>query len=157
MKCLTIHQPWAELIARGDKRVENRVWPTDYRGLLAIHAGKSDSRLHQCLPFEINPKAVAFGAIVAVAKLVACLRLDTIRSGAIDGLEWVVDHQFTEGPYCWCLIQAVRVSPEIPLRGQQGLFDLPPELRDVLTRRWQAGVRESSAEAPSRLITLDET
>jgi hypothetical protein len=38
---LTIRQPWASAIAFGDKRVENRSWPTAYRGLVAIHAGLS--------------------------------------------------------------------------------------------------------------------
>jgi hypothetical protein len=41
VKALTICQPYAELIARGQKRVENREWPTRYRGPLLIHAGKS--------------------------------------------------------------------------------------------------------------------
>ena len=41
IKALTIKQPWASAIAFGDKRVENRSWPTAYRGLLAIHAGAS--------------------------------------------------------------------------------------------------------------------
>lgn len=40
MKALTISQPYASLIARGEKFVENRRWPTPYRGPLAIHAGK---------------------------------------------------------------------------------------------------------------------
>ena len=41
MKALTIHQPYAELIRRGEKVIENRTWPTSYRGPLAIHAGGS--------------------------------------------------------------------------------------------------------------------
>ncbi len=40
MRALTILQPWAEMIARGVKRVENRTWRTKYRGEIAIHAGK---------------------------------------------------------------------------------------------------------------------
>jgi len=40
MKALTISQPFASLIASGSKFVENRTWPTSYRGPLAIHAGK---------------------------------------------------------------------------------------------------------------------
>lgn len=40
MKALTIHQPWASLIAYGFKRFETRGWRTNYRGLVAIHAGK---------------------------------------------------------------------------------------------------------------------
>lgn len=41
MKALTLHQPWASLIALGHKRIETRSWSTPYRGPLAIHAGKS--------------------------------------------------------------------------------------------------------------------
>ena len=45
MKAITISQPWAHLIVRGEKRVENRTWPTEHRGPLAIHAGKSLAEL----------------------------------------------------------------------------------------------------------------
>lgn len=40
MKALTLHQPWASLVAMGVKTVETRGWSTKYRGPLAIHAGK---------------------------------------------------------------------------------------------------------------------
>jgi hypothetical protein len=35
MKMLTLHQPWASLIAVGAKTIETRPWSTDYRGPLA--------------------------------------------------------------------------------------------------------------------------
>jgi len=38
MKALTLWQPWASLIALGEKKVETRCWSTKYRGELAIHA-----------------------------------------------------------------------------------------------------------------------
>jgi hypothetical protein len=41
VKALTIRQPWASLIALGVKRIETRSWSTQYRGPLAIHAGKA--------------------------------------------------------------------------------------------------------------------
>lgn len=41
MKALTIRQPWASLIAAGVKTIETRSWSTEYRGPLAIHAGKA--------------------------------------------------------------------------------------------------------------------
>ena len=41
MKMLTLHQPWASLIAVGVKTIETRSWSTPYRGPLAIHAGKA--------------------------------------------------------------------------------------------------------------------
>lgn len=41
MKAITIHQPYASLIAWGEKHFETRSWSTPYRGPIAIHAGKS--------------------------------------------------------------------------------------------------------------------
>lgn len=41
MKAITIKQPWATLIALGEKRFETRSWQTKYRGPIAIHAGKT--------------------------------------------------------------------------------------------------------------------
>ncbi len=40
MKALSLHQPWASLIAEGMKTIETRPWATKYRGPLAIHAVK---------------------------------------------------------------------------------------------------------------------
>ncbi|MEP1076580.1 ASCH domain-containing protein [Leptolyngbya sp. PL-A3] len=40
MKLVTLHQPWASLVALGLKRYETRHWSTDYRGPLLIHAAK---------------------------------------------------------------------------------------------------------------------
>ena len=42
MKALSIMQPWAWLIANGHKDIENRSWPTRYRGPVLIHAGKRE-------------------------------------------------------------------------------------------------------------------
>jgi hypothetical protein len=44
MKAISIWQPWATAVAVGSKLVETRSWSTNYRGPLAIHAGK---RLHR--------------------------------------------------------------------------------------------------------------
>jgi hypothetical protein len=45
LKALSIRQPWAELILRGDKTVEYRSQPTKIRGRIYIYAaqGKSDA------------------------------------------------------------------------------------------------------------------
>ncbi|MHB1773386.1 MAG: ASCH domain-containing protein [Acidimicrobiales bacterium] len=45
MKALSLHQPWASLIAIGVKKVETRHWTTSYRGPLAIHAAATTSGL----------------------------------------------------------------------------------------------------------------
>src|SRR5277367_1612250 len=35
---ISIRQPWATLIVRGIKDIENRSWPTKYRGPVLVHA-----------------------------------------------------------------------------------------------------------------------
>ena len=40
VRALTIKQPWAELIITGLKDVENRSRRTNFRGRLAVHAGR---------------------------------------------------------------------------------------------------------------------
>lgn len=40
MKCLTLTEPWASLVACGAKTIETRDWYTSHRGQLAIHAAK---------------------------------------------------------------------------------------------------------------------
>ncbi|MCQ8194669.1 ASCH domain-containing protein [Streptomyces rugosispiralis] len=74
---LTIRQPWAALIAYGDKRVENRVWASQYRGPLLIHAGKTLDTKAMRLPLvasalrALRARGVelTLGAVIAVADL----------------------------------------------------------------------------------------
>lgn len=40
MKCLTLNQPHAQLVALEEKHIESRGWWTSYRGPLGIHASK---------------------------------------------------------------------------------------------------------------------
>lgn len=40
MKALSILQPWPWLILHAWKDIENRTWPTRFRGRFLIHAGK---------------------------------------------------------------------------------------------------------------------
>jgi hypothetical protein len=93
MKCLTLTQPWATLVAIGAKQIETRSWSTSYRGPLAIHAAKGlgpggiEAYLERCtasepiyaalnnadlVPFTWDADALLAlprGAIVAVCEL----------------------------------------------------------------------------------------
>ena len=41
---ISIRQPWAWLIVEGLKDIENRTWPTRFKGRVLIHAGKTMTR-----------------------------------------------------------------------------------------------------------------
>lgn len=125
---ITIHQPWAGLIAEGVKRVENRNWKTEYRGLLGIHAGKSRKNYEFCqdrcdrypLPClgipvsdERSEDEETFGAIVAVARLVDCVSAFHIS---------VLHHPYAHGPWCWVLQDVKKLQNPIICSGKQKLW-----------------------------------
>lgn len=93
MKALTLHQPWASLVAAGHKSVETRSWWTRHRGPIAIHAAKrppevglkvgdyrvSHARWPEDAPWQLWAEAphlrhtwteIPLGAVVAIAELV---------------------------------------------------------------------------------------
>jgi activating signal cointegrator 1 len=116
-KALTICQPYAELIMRGDKPIENRTWPTAHRGDLVIHAGKSRDWLDP--DDEAQYPDMPFGALVGIAKLVACLDYEAKWPEQYRHLH---NHEHANGPYCWILEGVVRFRQPVPYRGAQGLW-----------------------------------
>lgn len=130
MKALTICQPYAELIARGEKRVENREWPTRYRGPLLIHAGKSRDWLDGETDIELANefgRRIEFGAIVAKSVLVDCLHIDSIDRGDCDTrYPWIKGDPHASGTWCWILANIERLPEAIPWRGSQGLWNYTP-------------------------------
>lgn len=140
MLALTICEPYATLIILGKKPVENRTWPTQYRGPLLIHAGKSrewlsedgdtDPRLNYGIPLS----QMTFGAILGVVDMVACLTVEGARnmrheadSTTQEFWDAVAASEHTEGPWCFVLRNPRRFKTPVPFpyRGAQGLFDIP--------------------------------
>lgn len=140
MKALTICQPYAALICLPDddgrhKRIENRTWPTPYRGPLAIHAGKSrdwiswDAQEVRDEEYDLTLAQMEFGAVVAIAKLANCVRVGAIHEGKYDDIyPWAKSHQHAEGPWCWILQDVRPLAKPIPYRGAQGLFEIEDAL-----------------------------
>lgn len=114
MKILTVCQPYADLIARGVKRIENRSWATNYRGPLLIHAGKSRAWLS---PGDVSD--YVYGAVVAVCVVKDCVRLEKVAAA---------DREYANGPWCWVLGSVVELPAPLKWTGAQGLRDAPAEL-----------------------------
>lgn len=119
MKCLSVWQPWAELIVRGIKDVENRSWATSHRGPVLIHAGRrmraGDLDLLAAEHgIELSRADLAFGAVLGVVDLVDC------RSQ--QSSPWHLDDYIG-----WYFTNPRRLSEPIPCKGQLGLFGIPDE------------------------------
>jgi hypothetical protein len=130
MNALTIGQPYAHLIATGQKPIENRTWFTNHRGLLAIHAGKSRDWLDSG---EDDVSMMAFGAIVAVARIVACLPKPDRVIPSWGRWTHLIDHEHANGPWCWVLENVRRLNTPIACRGAQGLWTVPTDVEQQVT------------------------
>lgn len=121
LTAITLHQPWASLIATGKKQYETRSWGTDYRGPIAIHAGK---KLHDDIVLQhllsVKRSDIPLGAIVAIANITDCILMTEEFIGQQSQKElrcgdWEV------GRYAWKL-ENVRAIEPISATGKQGLW-----------------------------------
>ena len=122
MKILSIKQPWASLIVHGLKDIENRTWPTRYRGPLIIHASQRaddisatdiERRFGAHLPCELP-----LGGIVGVTEIVDCVRPHPSK--------W-----YAPAHYAFALANS-RPLPFVKWRGALSLRDVPAELLELL-------------------------
>jgi hypothetical protein len=195
IKGLTIHQPYASLIAEGEKRYETRGYNTNYRGLIAICAGKKSFRsvFREMFPWawwEYHPdskyarewladvcgkcgisvpetaditllvdrlgQSIPYGAIVAVAELKDVWKVVqhskdhryylrsvnkrpshyTYTSPDYDYREISEEEKmfgdYSEGRYAWELANIQKLPEPVPIRGQQSLWNVPPEIEELL-------------------------
>lgn len=154
MKALSIRQPWAWLIVRPDlvgaaraaaiaagelKDIENRGWPTKYRGRVLIHAAKGMTRAEyedgqdplwssggpsiELPAFEQLER----GGIVGVTTIDACIaprdRTSLWHMGSAFGF-----HLFDTKPL-----------PFIPCKGALGIFNVPADVAAQLRQMHELG------------------
>lgn len=139
MKAITIKQPWATLIALGVKQFETRSWQTKYRGLIAIHAGKSIDKdaFEDCWIKETLAEHgirsihdLPVGAVIAVAHLVDChkVRLNfandaVITTGpTINGLELKFGN-YADGRFAWELQDVKALEVPAAAKGQLSIWE----------------------------------
>lgn len=123
MKCISIKQPWAWLIAAGYKDIENRSWATKFRGECFIHASACLTRkeYHECcdIALKIDRRLVS---------RMPC-RADFLRGGIIGKCEIydVVtesDSPWFFGPVGWRVRNAMHFSQLHPIKGQLQFFEV---------------------------------
>lgn len=128
MKALSILQPWAWLITRGHKDIENRGWYTPYRGRFLVHASKAYPKREYIADLEyfsedyqiILPPYEQFGlgGIVGEATLIDCAKDSPSR--------W-----YNDGSWAFVLA-GMKPWPFMQCRGQLGWWDfpIPPEFAE---------------------------
>jgi len=127
---LSVKNPWGDLICRGFKDIENRSWPTEYRGRLYIHASGDAMSLAEARD------ELGAGALHAIPELRTWLQRGNDQDpaapwlisqaiiGHVDVIDCIQDSSSVwaeEGQYHWVLANAVRFG--------EPLCDIPGQLR----------------------------
>ena len=68
MKCLSLKQPFAELLVSCKKTIEVWSWNTNFRGQFLVHASKNTNE-EACKRLKMNHAKLVTGAIVGEANL----------------------------------------------------------------------------------------
>lgn len=113
MKALSIRQPWCHRIFHEGKDVENRDWPTKFRGQVLIHASLSLEEDRE----YIRAHDLPLGGIVGIVDIVDCVSAS--------------DSRWFFGKYGFVLRNA-RPIELIPCPGKLGFFDVPAHVAQLV-------------------------
>lgn len=117
MRVLSIREPFASLIASGDKKIETRSFKTNYRGELFIHAsGKEIDKSivdNTYINNMIKDRKMQFGKIICRVKLVDCVYMDQEFINSIKDTKEYQLGLYKEGRYAWILDNVELIEPII--------------------------------------------
>jgi hypothetical protein len=116
---LSLRQPWAYAILHLGKDVENRTWPTRFRGRVRIHASRQFDeeglawlRDHG---YPVTEEVRWTGGYVGEVTITDCRPVEECSSS------------WAWGPWCFLLQDAVSYDTIIPARGRLGFFRVEGE------------------------------
>lgn len=109
MKAISLKQPFASLVASGQKTIETRKWKTNYRGDLLICSSQ-------------NPKIAPAGYALCVVELY------DVKPMAKEHEDQACCKLYPKAN-AWFLRNLRVLDPIVPIKGQLSLFELPKEFK----------------------------
>ncbi|MBN2202568.1 MAG: ASCH domain-containing protein [Candidatus Aenigmarchaeota archaeon] len=103
MKALSIKEPWASMILRGEKTVEVRTWRTNYRGDILVCA-------------SAKPKTENSGNALCIVEIVDCRPMKKSDAKLSGGY-------FEPKSYSWVL-ENIRKIKKFPVKGKLSIFNV---------------------------------
>jgi len=127
MKALSVQQPYADKIIFRGKNIENRTWPTNFRGTVAIHASMN---LHPDADelSDNKKKQLVRGAIIGVVDVVDCV--DKHKS------KW-----FQKGFIGFVLKNPRPLKKPIPCKGALNFWNVPPKIEREIKKQLKGKIK----------------
>ena len=122
MKCLSICQPFAELIIQNKKTIELRRWNTKIRGEFLVHAPiKIRKEVYENLKIK---EKLTTGAIIGKVELIDVKKYESLKEIKMDKKKHFRSSMSQEKIYGFILKNAKPFRIPIPYKGQLGFFDV---------------------------------
>jgi len=122
LKCLSVSQPFAELIISGKKIIELRKWNTNFRGEFLIHAPLKIG-IKDCKRLKINQKLVT-GVIIGKAEIYDVKKYNSIREIKADQKFHLAPKNFHDITFGFLLKNPKSFRIPIPCKGKLKFFDV---------------------------------
>lgn len=130
LRALSIKQPWAFVILKKGKNVENRQINCHYRGFIALHTSKKPLEDFEYLKdhfgISVDPKKVPYGCVVGFAEIVDVITKKQITAKT---------KKWFGGKYGYVLKNIMVLPNPVPTNGGRGIWHLKgTALKKALTQ-----------------------
>src|SRR5438067_132923 len=122
LKCLSLRQPYADLVVTGRKTIETRKWNTNFRGKFLVHASKTIDKDSAAL-LNIDCSKVIKGAAIGLAFLYDVKKYANKEDFLADR-EKHFGFRFSIPKYGFLLKGAKKLDKSVPMIGRLGFFDV---------------------------------
>lgn len=122
MKCLSLKQPFAELVVSGKKTIELRTWNTGFRGTFLVHAS-GNTNVEACKMLGMDPDRLPRRAVVGKATVYGVKEYKDRDDFIADKAKHMATDEYSDSKYGFLLKDAVRFERPIPMPGKLGFFD----------------------------------
>ena len=122
MKCLSVSQPYADLIISGKKTIELRTWNTKFRGEFLIHAPlkiKKDA----CRRLRIGESNFRTRVIIGKVEIYDVKVYESLKELKVDYNKHLASEEFLHHRYGFLLRNPQALRIPIPYKGSLGFFE----------------------------------
>jgi len=123
MKCLSVSQPYANLIVKGKKTIELRTWNTKFRGEFLVHA-PSKIKTNACKKLGIDETKLRTQVIVGKAEIYDVKIYDSVVELKDDYKKHFASEEFLHHKYGFLLKNPKELRIPIPYKGSLGFFNV---------------------------------
>src|SRR5579864_3867171 len=123
MKCLSVSQPYADLIISGKKTIELRTWNTKFRGEFLIHA-PIKIKDNVCEILGIDKSSLRTGVIIGKVEIYDVKSYKSLGELKKDHDKHFATEEFLRHKYGFLLRKPQALRIPIPYKGSLGFFEV---------------------------------